>query len=341
MENTENTLIKESGFRAGIVTGLKSNFALVIGLVVLIVIVSIRSPYFLSETNLQNILTQITTNMLLASACTIILITGGIDLSSGALIKITGVMSAAMMTIFGMPFYVAILTGLCLGLLVGAINGFILSRTTLPPFIVTFALAMICRGLANVYTNSRPIRIEDEIFRWFGKGKIGPFPIQIFILIVILGIVWLILNKSRMGRNMYAIGGNALAAEYSGINIKRIKFFMYVFSGLMSGIAGVLLAARSYAGSPLVGDNAEMDAIAATVLGGTSMLGGYGRLSGTILGVLIIGILNNGLNLMQVNSYWQLVVKGLVLMAAVYADYYKNTVAKNRKSKVEAIAKAE
>jgi ribose transport system permease protein len=300
-------------------------------LAVLLVVVSVSSEYFLTGTNLANVLTQVTTNMLLASACTIILITGGIDLSSGSVIKLSGVFAAAAMTNFHMPFYVGILVGLVLGLLVGFVNGVILSRTELPPFIVTFALAMMCNGLANVYTNSRPIRIEDEIFQWFGKGKIGPFPIQVFILIVILVIVWLLLNKSKMGRNMYAIGGNPLAAEYSGINIKRIRFFMYAFSGLMSGVAGVLLSARSYAGSPIVADNAEMDAIAATVLGGTSMLGGYGRLSGTILGVFIIGILNNGLNLMHVNSYWQLVVKGLVLIAAVYFDYYKNTIAKARK----------
>jgi ribose transport system permease protein len=322
-------------FVSGFIRDFKANIGLVIGLVVLCTIVGLRSEFFFTYQNMMNVLRQISTNLFVASACTMILITGGIDLASGSIISLSGVLAASAMAKMGLPYGIAILMGLAVGALAGLVNGFILSRTSLPPFIITYSVGSICKGISYIYSNSANIRIENAIFRWMGAGYIGPLPTPVFFLILLLVIVWFILNKTKLGRNMYAVGGNVHAAEYSGINIRRIRLFMYVFSGLMASIAGIILAARSYSGQPSAGNGAEMDAIAACVLGGVSMLGGYGRLSGTILGAVIIGVLNNGLNLMQIDSFWQNVAKGVVIIAAVYFDYYKGRITNWKKPKSE------
>jgi ribose transport system permease protein len=219
------------------------------------------------------------------------------------------------------------------GVVAGYLIGYILSRTVLPPFIITYAVGSICKGISFVYSGAQNIRVDTASFKWFGTGFVGPIPAPVFFLILVLIVVWLILSKTKLGRNMYAVGGNVHAAEYAGINIKRIRVFMYVFSGVMAAFAGIILAARTYSGQPTAGAGAEMDAIAACVLGGVSMLGGNGRLSGTILGAVIIGVLNNGLNLMHIDSFWQYIVKGAVIIAAVYFDYYKSRIVKSNKLK--------
>jgi ribose transport system permease protein len=322
---------------ANFIRDFKANIGLVIGLVVLCTIVGFRSEFFFTYQNMMNVLRQISTNLFVASACTMILITGGIDLASGSIISLSGVLAASAMAKMGLPSGIAILIGLSVGVLAGLVNGFILSRTNLPPFIISYSVGSICKGISYIYSNSANIRIENAVFKWMGAGYIGPLPTPVFFLILLLVIVWLVLNKTKTGRNMYAVGGNVHAAEYSGINIKRIRLFMYVFSGLMASVAGIILAARSYSGQPSAGNGAEMDAIAACVLGGVSMLGGYGRLSGTILGAIIIGVLNNGLNLMQIDSFWQNVAKGVVIIAAVYFDYYKGRIAGWKKQKPAAL----
>jgi ribose transport system permease protein len=315
----------------GFVKGLKANIGLIIGLVVLCTVVSIRSEFFLTQQNIMNVLRQISTNLFIASACTMILITGGIDLASGSIISLSGVLAAGVMTKMGLPVMAGVLIGLAVGAAAGFANGIILSRTALPPFIITYSIGSICKGLSYVYSNSANIIIDSDAFKWIGIGYVGPIPTPVFFLIILLINVWLILNKTKLGRYMYAVGGNVHAAEYSGINIKKIQLFMYVFSGLMASVAGIILAARTFSGRPTSGNGAEMDAIAACVLGGVSMLGGAGRLSGTILGAIIIGVLNNGLNLMQIDSFWQYVAKGAVIIAAVSFDYYKNKLTGLRK----------
>ena len=332
MSNQYESTGLKNRFSNGFIKTLKANIGLIIGLVVLSVIVSIRSPFFFTYQNMMNVFRQISTNLFVASATTMILITGGIDLSSGSVISLSGILAAGVMTKMGLPFGAALIIGLGCGVLAGFANGIILSRTALPPFIITYSIGSICRGISYIYSNSANIRIDNLAYRWLGTGNIGPIPTPVAFLIIVLIIVWLILNKTKMGRNMYAIGGNIHAAEYAGINIKRIRLFMYVFSGFMSAVAGIILSARTYSGRPAQGTGAEMDAIAAVVLGGTSMLGGSGRLSGTIFGAIIIGVLNNGLNLMGMDSFWQYVAKGAVIIAAVYFDYYKNSLTVHRKS---------
>jgi len=312
----------------GIKGYLKRNAGILIGLAALCVIISINSPIFLTQKNLMNVLRQISGNLFLASGMTMILIAGGIDLSVGSNIAVIGVMAGTLLNL-GISIPIVILACLIFGALIGSINGVIISRTTIPPFIVTYSMMSILRGFAYVYTGGTTVRIDNRGFIDLGTGYLGFIPLPVFYLTVVLIIVYMILNKSKLGRHIYATGGNEKAARFSGISIVRIRMFIYVFSGVMGALAGLVLAARSYSGNPVSGEGSEMDAIAAVVLGGTSMAGGNGFIGGTIIGALIIGLLSNGLNLMGIDSFWQIILKGIVILVAVYVDYLKNA-KKNR-----------
>jgi len=301
----------------------KRNSGILVGLLALCIVISIGSRSFLTYENIMNVLRQIAQNMFLASGMTMILIAGGIDLSVGATVGFVGVVVGTMIK-SNIPIYVCILTCLVIGALLGSFNGFILSRTTLPPFIVTYALMTILRGATYVYTGGETVRIDNRNFIAFGTGYTLGVPNPVWYMAIVLIIVFIILNKTKLGRHIYAIGGNQKAAEFSGINVRHVRMFVYIFSGIMAALAGVVLAARSYSGQPTAGNGAEMDAIEATVLGGCSMAGGYGFIGGTIIGALIIGIMNNGLNLMRIDSYWQFIAKGVIVLVAVYVDYLRN-----------------
>lgn len=302
---------------------IRENMGILIGLVILCIILSIKSPVFLSKSNLLNVLRQVSTNLYIACGMTMIIILGGIDLSVGSVIALSGVVTGGMIAFNGTPLVVAVAIGLLAGLLVGAFNGFVISTTTIPPFIVTLASMNIARGVAYVYTGGQPIRVMSDSFNFIGSGYIGEIPIPIIYLIIIILISFFIMSKSKLGRHIYAVGGNPQAAIFSGIKTKRVVFFAYTFSGLMASIAGVVLASRMFSGQPTAGQGAEMDAIAAVVLGGTSMRGGSGKIGGTVIGALVIGFLSNGLNLMGINSFWQYIVKGFVILIAVYVDFFK------------------
>ena len=228
-----------------------------------------------------------------------------------------------MIAFDGAPLILAVTCGLLVGLAVGGFNGFVVSTTTIPPFIVTLATMNIARGAAYVYTGGQPIRVMSDSFNFMGAGYLGDIPMPIIYLVIIVIISLFIMDKSKLGRHIYAVGGNHKAALFSGIKTKRVTFFAYIFSGLMSAIAGIVLASRMFSGQPTAGQGAEMDAIAAVVLGGTSMSGGSGKIGGTVIGALVIGVLSNGLNLMGINSFWQYIVKGIVILIAVYVDYFK------------------
>jgi ribose transport system permease protein len=271
----------------------------------------------------MNVLRQISANMFLASSMTLVLIIGGIDLSVGSALALIGVISGFLLAA-GVPAPLVILCCLALGAFIGIINGVIIVNTTLPPFIVTFSMMSILRGIAYVSTGGTPMRIDNRNFINVGTGYLGPVPLPVVYMMIIVAGLFLLMNKTSAGRHIYAIGGNDRAALYSGISVKRIRFFVYVFSGVMAAVSGITLAARSYSGSPIFGTGAEMDAIAACVLGGISMLGGNGYIGGTLIGALIIGILNNGLNLMGIDSFWQTILRGVVILIAVYVDYIKS-----------------
>ena len=305
----------------------KENLGIIVAFLVLCVFLSVfpkTSGSFFTRQNIFNVLRQISTNLFLACGMTMVIILGGIDLSVGSIIALSGCISAGCVARYNLPLPIALLMGLLVGLLVGMFNGAVISKTTIPAFIVTLATMNIAKGLAYVYTGGSPVRVVTKEWQFLGAGYVGIFPTPVVILVIVLIITAIIMNKTKMGRHMYAVGGNQQAAEFSGIKVEKVKFFVHAFSGLMAGLAGIVLASRMYSGQPTAGDGAEMDAIAAVVVGGTSMAGGSGKIGGTIIGGLIIGVLNNGLNLLNVNSFWQCVVKGVVILLAVFLDYFRN-----------------
>ena len=316
---------KESLWREnGIIKIVRSNLGILIGLLIMCIGLTFISDSFATSTNIFNVLRQISVNVFLACGMTMVILIGGIDLSVGSVIAISGCLCAGLITNNGIPSGLAIILAIIIGTLVGPVNGLIIANTKIPPFIVTLAMMNIGRGFARIYTNATTILVNDELFIWIGSGKIfGEIPVQLLFMVVVVIITGLILNKTKFGRNIYAVGDNQQAAVYSGINSKKVIFLVFTLSGLFAACAGILSAARTFSGQFNVGDGAEMDAISAVVLGGTSMTGGVGRISGTLIGCLVIGILNNGMNLMGIDSSWQYVVKGIVVLLAVYIDYIK------------------
>lgn len=305
----------------------KENLGIILALLVLCVFLAVNpltNTSFLTQKNVFNVLRQISTNLYLACGMTMVIILGGIDLSVGSIIALSGCVAAGCVSRYNLPLGVALICGVLIGLIVGMFNGWVIAKTTIPPFIVTLATMNIAKGLAYVYTGGSPVRVVTKEWQFVGAGYIGPVPTPVVILVIVLIVTAIIMNKTKLGRHMYAVGGNAQAAEFSGISVAKVKFLVHTYSGIMAGLAGIVLASRMYSGQPTAGDGAEMDAIAAVVVGGTSMAGGSGKIGGTIIGGLIIGVLNNGLNLMNVNSFWQYVVKGCVILLAVYVDYVRN-----------------
>ncbi|WPC39337.1 ABC transporter permease subunit [Clostridium sp. JS66] len=323
------TITKEKKERNFFVQFLRENLGILIGFIALCGLLSFISPVFLSQKNIMNVLRQTSTNLYLACAMTMVIILGGIDLSVGAIIALSGVITGGLIAFQGASVFVAVIAGLLSGVVIGVFNGLVVAKTTIPPFIVTLATMNIARGAAYVYTGGKPIRVMSDGFNFIGSGYVFNFlPTPVFYLIIILVISVLIMNKTKLGRHIYAVGGNREAARFSGIKIDKVLFFPYAFSGLMAAIAGIVLASRMFSGQPTAGNGAEMDAIAAVVLGGTSMSGGSGKMGGTVIGGLVIGVLSNGLNLMNVDSFWQYIVKGVVILIAVYVDALKKKKAK-------------
>ena len=280
---------------------------------------------FLTKTNIFNVLRQSSTNLMLACGMTMVIILGGIDLSVGSIIAMSGVLGAAAVVWHGMPEIVGILIAIMSGVIFGLLNGLVIAKTQIPPFIVTLASMNIAKGIAYVYSGGKPIRCMTDAWKFLGAGYVAGIPTPVITMTIVFIVSVLFLNRTRIGRHIYAVGGNNTAAKFSGISTAKVKFIVYSYSGLlMAGLAGITIASRLYSGTCTSGDGAEMDAIAAVVVGGTSMSGGSGKLGGTLIGVLIIGILNNGLNLMGVNSDWQYIIKGAVILLAVYVDFLRS-----------------
>ena len=314
-------------FKNGVVKYFKDNIGIIIALLAMFIFLTVfpttRST-FLTPKNMFNILRQNASNLFLATGMTMVIILGGIDLSVGSVIALSGVVAAGCVVNFGLPEAVGFIAAIAVGAAVGLFNGFIICKTDIPPFIVTLASMNITKGIALVLTGGAPIRCMTDAFKFPGAGYVGPVPTPVILMIVIFVIAAFMINKTQLGRHIYAVGGNVQAAKFSGISVQKVKFIVYAYTGVMAGIAGVVIASRLYSGQPTAGDGAEMDAIASVVVGGTSMSGGSGRIGGTLIGVLIIGVLNNGLNLMGVDSNFQYIVKGLVILLAVYVDFLRN-----------------
>ncbi|HSU50157.1 MAG TPA: hypothetical protein VLJ41_06195 [Segetibacter sp.] len=288
--------------------------------IVLVAAISIGSPSFFKLSNIINILRQISVNGILAVGMTFVIITAGIDLSVGSILALGAVVATSMAHPGEYPVIVPVLAALLVGLCLGVINGYFIAKKRLAPFIVTLGMMTIARGMALVYTDGRPIINLSDSYNQIGGGYLLgiPLPVIVFIIVLLLGIF--VLNYTRFGRYVYAVGGNELAVKVSGINTSRIIIRTYAISGALAGLAGVVLSSRVMSGSPSTGQGLELDAIAAVVIGGTSLSGGVGSITGTIVGALIIGVMNNGLDLLNVSSYWQQIVKGLIIVFAVLLD---------------------
>lgn len=294
-----------------------------IGLLILSIAVSIMSPRFLTKNNLLNVFRQTSINAIIAAGMTFVILIGGIDLSVGSILGFSGAISAGILASGGSIWF-GLFVALFIGAMSGLINGIIITKGKVQPFIATLAMMTILRGATMVYTSGRPIAVSTSkvspIFRWIGAGSVFGIPVPIILMFIVFIICYYILNEIKLGRHIYAVGGNEEAALLSGVNIDRVKITAHMISGVLAAIAGLIITSRLSSAQPTAGDGYELDAIAAVVLGGTSMVGGQGTILGTIVGALIIGVLNNALNLMDVQSYYQLIAKGVVILIAVLMD---------------------
>jgi len=295
-------------------------YGIFIVFIAICLIISFISPQFLTVSNWTIIITQVSINALLAFGVTFVIITGGIDLSLGSIVAVAGVSAAMLAHPNSYPVILPIVIGLLAGLLIGAFNGFIITKSKIAPFIVTLGTMTIGRGLALILSNGRPVSNLSDSFVFIGSGKILGIPFLIIILLFMFILCSVILNKTILGRYIYAVGGNEQAARASGINVNQVKMAVYSISGLLAGLAGILLTSRITTGQPNAGAGFELDAIAAVVIGGTSTTGGKGSIAGTLIGVLLIGVINNSLDLLNVTSYYQQVVMGVIIIGAVVLD---------------------
>lgn len=295
-----------------------------IGFILLCVVLSFLSDSFLTVNNWLNILRQVSINSLIAFGMTFVILTGGIDLSVGSVLALSSAITAGLMA-GGMDGLLAMLMGLLAGFLMGALNGLIITKGRVAPFIATLATMTIFRGATLVYTDGRPITgFSDQLsFQMIGRGYFFGIPIPVVIMVVIFIILMFVLRKTTFGRHTYAIGGNEEASRLTGLKVDRLKIWVYSLTGGLSALAGIILASRLNSAQPTAGTAYELDAIAAVVLGGTSLSGGRGWIFGTFVGALIIGVLNNGLNLLNVSSFYQQVIKGGVILLAVILDRRK------------------
>lgn len=298
-------------------------YGILIVLVVMWILLMIVSPTFRTTKNAVNILRQVSVNGIIAIGMTFVIMTGGIDLTVGSLVAAAGVVSGSILVVNPSNVLLAAAAGIVVCALFGAMNGFFVAYMEVPPFVATLAGMTIARGFAYVYSDGKPYTLASEGFSLIGKGMA---PIAIFVLILIIS--HLFLSKMKFGRYIYAVGGNVKAAEASGVKVKHILMKVYILSGVLTGIAGIVLASRTNSGQPAVGMGYETDAIAAAVIGGTSMTGGIGTIPGTLVGILIIGTLNNGLNLLDVSSYYQQIIKGLIILGAVCFDIMSKKISK-------------
>jgi inositol transport system permease protein len=291
-----------------------------LALILVCVLFSSMTSRFLTPTNISVILNQVSVNAILAFGVTFVIIAGGIDLSLGSLVAVCGVVVALLSQNNEYALWLAIFGTLLAGIALGALNGIIVVLTKVPPFIVTLGTMTIGRGVALILSKGRPISDLNESLNFLGNGDLLGVPIPIIFLVLSFATCHVLLTKTIFGRYVKAIGGNEMASFVAGVRVNRIKLYVYMISGLFAALAGILLTARINTGQPNAGMGFELDAIAAVIIGGTSTRGGKGTITGTLLGVLFIGVINNGLDLINVSAYWQQVIMGGIIILAVVLD---------------------
>ncbi|MEA3334624.1 MAG: ribose ABC transporter permease [Chloroflexota bacterium] len=303
-------------------TGVLRRFSVLIIFMVICLVFVVLSPDFRTRSNLINVALQTSMIAIVAIGMTFTMLTAGIDLSVGSVMALAGVLAAGLAVNQGLGTVPGIALALLAGAALGGINGLMIVKGGMPPFVATLAMLAIARGLTLVYTEGRPIAGLDELFIWLGNGKILGIPVPVVIMIVLAVVAWIILRHTRFGLHVYATGGNEETARLAGIPTQRVILAVYVICGFTAALGGVLLTARLWSAQPNAAVGWELDAIAAPVLGGTSLFGGVGGIGGTLVGAFIIGVLSNGLNLMGVPSYSQQVIKGVIFILAVMLDLF-------------------
>ncbi|WP_235867326.1 ABC transporter permease [Priestia abyssalis] len=307
-----------NGGKAG---NLLAKYGIYVAFAVLFLILSFTSESFLTTSNILNILRQVSIIGIIAIGMSFVILTGGIDLSVGSIMALSAVVATSFAQVdHDHALYIPILLGMLVGLSCGVVNGVMVAKWKVTPFIATLGMMTAARGLAMVYTDGRPVIGLSDAYNYIGIGYFLklPIPVIVFLAVTIVGI--LLLNFTVFGRYVFATGGNEQSAKLSGVNVTLIKIGVYSLAGLLAGIAGIVLSSRIMSGSPVLGEGYELDAIAAVVIGGTSLFGGVGSLVGTLMGVLIIGVMNNGLDLLNVSSYYQQILKGAIIVIAVLID---------------------
>jgi ribose transport system permease protein len=299
-----------------------SRFSVVFILLGIGFIFALGSEDFLAPNNLLNIALQTSIIAIVAIGMTFTILTAGIDLSVGSVMALCGALAAGLAVKSGLGTFGGISLALLAGMVIGAVNGLLIVRGGMPPFVATLAMMAVARGLTLVYTDGRPIAGIDEAFIWLGNGKILGIPVPIIIMVIIAVVAAVVLRYTRFGLYVYATGGNEETTRLAGISPQMIMMTVYIISGFTAALGGILLTARLWSAQPNAATGWELDAIAAPVLGGTSLFGGVGGIGGTVAGAFIIGILSNGLNLMGISSYYQQVIKGVVFILAVVLDLF-------------------
>ena len=292
-------------------------FGIYVFLAAVVIIFSIIAPNFLSVANLINILRQVSIFGIVVIGVTMVMIGGGMDLSVGGIMAVVGMVMGYCMVNVGLPIPVAVIIGIALGVAFGAINGVVAIKLHIAPIIVTLAMMLVLQGVAYLITGM------PKAFLTVGQGYIGPVPIPVILFVIFIVFGWIVMNKTYLGRNIYALGGNKEAARLAGINVNKLTVLVYSFAGFAASIAAIIMVARTNASQPGAGSSYAFDCMTAACLGGVSIAGGEGKISGTVVGVIILGILDNGLVLMGVNSNFQSVIKGLILLLAVAIDCYQ------------------
>lgn len=300
--------------------GGMSNFGLVAFLVFLCVLFAFLSPVFLSVNNLLNVLLSVSIIGVMAAVSTLVIVSRGLDLSLGSITALASVIVAMAVTDYGLPWWIGACAGLVVGALAGAMNGFIITKMNINSIIVTIGTLSIFRGAAFILTDGQTVIVDSEPLLFIGSGRVAGVPVAIFILAIVFVGCHVIAEKTRIGRTLYAIGSSPRASMLSGLNLDRARLGIFVASGVSAGLAGILLAGQSGAAVPGAAVGYELLAITAVLLGGTSLAGGEGKVSGTLLGVLILGVLNNGMTLLAVDSFYQTAAHGVLLLVAVWLD---------------------
>jgi len=311
------------------ITQLKGvgQYGIFMAFVVVCLLLTFTTSKFLTVSNWTIIITQVSINALLAFGVTFVIITGGIDLSLGSIMAVTGVAAASLAHPDTYPVIVPIAIGLLAGVSMGALNGLVITKSKVPPFIVTLGMMTIGRGLALILSKGRPVSNLSDSFNFIGGGNLAGIPFPIIVLIVTFVVCSVVLKKTILGRYIYAVGGNEQAAKASGIRVNKVKMAVYTICGGLAALAGILLTSRITTGQPNAGVGFELDAIAAAIIGGTSTSGGTGTMTGTLIGALLIGVISNGLDLLNVTSYYQQVVMGAIIIGAVVLDSWNQKTA--------------